>query len=190
MYIINISTPLLVLFDSSLLSLSIIISSASSSFLSALSFLYVSLLISVFSLSSSFPFSLSLFLLLPHFPFFLSQTFTSYLTYHHSSHSILFLSRNLQQYSFTVYLHPNLFRTIQYNISIKLSVNQRMTKKVVLKEYCAEIETLKSQLQLTREKNGYVPYLLQSYILFLCIVSADFLLFKDIFFFFHFLILS
>jgi hypothetical protein len=39
-------------------------------------------------------------------------------------------------------------------------VNQRMTKKVVLKEYCAEIEMLKSQLQLTREKNGCVssPY--------------------------------
>jgi hypothetical protein len=33
-------------------------------------------------------------------------------------------------------------------------VNQRMTKKVVLKEYCAEIEMLKSQLQITREKNG------------------------------------
>ena len=31
-----------------------------------------------------------------------------------------------------------------------------MTKKVVLKEYCAEIEMLKSQLQITREKNGSV----------------------------------
>ena len=29
-----------------------------------------------------------------------------------------------------------------------------MTKKVVLKEYCAEIESLKNMLQLTREKNG------------------------------------
>lgn len=34
------------------------------------------------------------------------------------------------------------------------TVNQRMTKKVVLKEYCTEIENLKSQLMLTREKNG------------------------------------
>lgn len=33
-------------------------------------------------------------------------------------------------------------------------VNQRMTKKVVMKEYCAEIESLKLQLQITREKNG------------------------------------
>ena len=33
-------------------------------------------------------------------------------------------------------------------------VNQRMTKKVVLKEYCAEIEHLRAQLQITREKNG------------------------------------
>lgn len=29
-----------------------------------------------------------------------------------------------------------------------------MTKKVVLKEYCAEIESLKAMLQITREKNG------------------------------------
>ena len=29
-----------------------------------------------------------------------------------------------------------------------------MTKKVVLKEYCAEIESLKQMLQITREKNG------------------------------------
>ncbi len=29
-----------------------------------------------------------------------------------------------------------------------------MTKKVVLKEYCAEIENLKAMLQITREKNG------------------------------------
>lgn len=34
------------------------------------------------------------------------------------------------------------------------TVNQKMTKKVVLKEYCAEIEQLRTQLQLTREKNG------------------------------------
>ena len=33
-------------------------------------------------------------------------------------------------------------------------VNQKMTKKVVLKEYCAEIESLRVQLQMTREKNG------------------------------------
>ena len=92
--IINISTPLLVSFDSSPPLYYCIYFPPSSSFLSALSFLYVSRLISVFSLSS-FPFSLSLFLPLPHFPFFLSQTFTSFLTYHHSSYSILFLSRKL-----------------------------------------------------------------------------------------------
>ena len=40
------------------------------------------------------------------------------------------------------------------NIKNQPTLNQRMTKKVVLKEYCAEIEQLKSQLQLTREKNG------------------------------------
>lgn len=34
------------------------------------------------------------------------------------------------------------------------TVNQKMTKKVVLKEYCAEIEQLRAQLMLTREKNG------------------------------------
>lgn len=34
------------------------------------------------------------------------------------------------------------------------TVNQKMTKKVVLKEYCTEIEYLRSQLTLTREKNG------------------------------------
>lgn len=40
------------------------------------------------------------------------------------------------------------------NIKNAPQLNQRMTKKVVLKEYCAEIETLRAQLQLTREKNG------------------------------------
>jgi hypothetical protein len=40
------------------------------------------------------------------------------------------------------------------NIKNQPTVNQKSTKKVVLKEYCAEIESLKSQLQLTREKNG------------------------------------
>jgi len=40
------------------------------------------------------------------------------------------------------------------NIKNQPTVNQKMTKKVVLKEYCAEIEQLKAQLQLTREKNG------------------------------------
>jgi kinesin family protein 11 len=40
------------------------------------------------------------------------------------------------------------------NIKNQPTVNERMTKKVVLKEYCAAIESLKSQLQLTREKNG------------------------------------
>lgn len=34
------------------------------------------------------------------------------------------------------------------------TANQRMTKKVVLKEYCAEIEQLRAQLAITREKNG------------------------------------
>lgn len=33
-------------------------------------------------------------------------------------------------------------------------VNQKMTKKTVMKEYCAEIESLRNMLQLTREKNG------------------------------------
>jgi kinesin family protein 11 len=40
------------------------------------------------------------------------------------------------------------------NIKNQPTVNQKSTKKVVLKEYCQEIESLKSQLQLTREKNG------------------------------------
>jgi len=40
------------------------------------------------------------------------------------------------------------------NIKNAPQLNQRMTKRVVLKEYCQEIETLRSQLQLTREKNG------------------------------------
>jgi kinesin family protein 11 len=40
------------------------------------------------------------------------------------------------------------------NIKNQPTINQRMTKKVVLKEYCAEIEQLKVQLQITREKNG------------------------------------
>jgi kinesin family protein 11 len=34
------------------------------------------------------------------------------------------------------------------------TANQRMTKKVVLKEYCAEIEQLRAQLAATRDKNG------------------------------------
>ena len=33
-------------------------------------------------------------------------------------------------------------------------VNQRMTKKVIMKEYLAEVETLRAQLIATREKNG------------------------------------
>lgn len=40
------------------------------------------------------------------------------------------------------------------NIKNQPTLNQRMTKKVVLKEYCAEIELLKASLQMTREKNG------------------------------------
>jgi kinesin family protein 11 len=37
---------------------------------------------------------------------------------------------------------------------MKCQVNQKMTKKVLLKEYGAEIESLRVMLQLTREKNG------------------------------------
>lgn len=40
------------------------------------------------------------------------------------------------------------------NIKNQPQQNQKMTKKVVLKEYCAEIEQLKTMLQMTREKNG------------------------------------
>eukprot|EP01034_Spumella_vulgaris_P037534 gene37534-46306_t len=40
------------------------------------------------------------------------------------------------------------------NIKNQPTLNQRLTKKVVMKEYFAEIETLKMQLQATREKNG------------------------------------
>ncbi len=40
------------------------------------------------------------------------------------------------------------------NIKNQPLVNQKMTKKTVLKEYCEEIETLRAQLQITREKNG------------------------------------
>lgn len=40
------------------------------------------------------------------------------------------------------------------NIKNQPMANQKLIKKVVMKEYCAEIEILKVQLQLTREKNG------------------------------------
>eukprot|EP01038_Epipyxis_sp_PR26KG_P006997 gene6997-9562_t len=40
------------------------------------------------------------------------------------------------------------------NIKNQPTVNQKMTKKVIMKEYFAEIESLKVQLMLTREKNG------------------------------------
>ncbi|RYD81658.1 MAG: hypothetical protein EOP84_10625, partial [Verrucomicrobiaceae bacterium] len=40
------------------------------------------------------------------------------------------------------------------NIKNQPTVNQKMTKKVIMKEYFVEIETLRAQLQLTREKNG------------------------------------
>lgn len=40
------------------------------------------------------------------------------------------------------------------NIKNQPTLNQRMTKKVVLKEYCAEIEQLKSALAANRDKNG------------------------------------
>jgi hypothetical protein len=53
---------------------------------------------------------------------------------------------------YLLFLNPILLRFILCHLM--LIVNQRMTKKVVLKEYCAEIEMLKSQLQITREKNG------------------------------------
>lgn len=58
----------------------------------------------------------------------------------------------------TLIFSPLFFNPIMLYSVLSLSnitVNQRMTKKVVLKEYCAEIEMLKSQLQITREKNGY-----------------------------------
>lgn len=40
------------------------------------------------------------------------------------------------------------------NIKNQPTVNEKLIKKVVMKEYFQEIETLKNQLQLTREKNG------------------------------------
>ena len=40
------------------------------------------------------------------------------------------------------------------NIKNQPMANQKLIKKVVMKEYCAEIEFLKNQLQITREKNG------------------------------------
>lgn len=40
------------------------------------------------------------------------------------------------------------------NIKNQPMANQKLIKKVVMKEYCAEIELLRVQLQLTREKNG------------------------------------
>lgn len=40
------------------------------------------------------------------------------------------------------------------NIKNQPTVNQKLTKKVIMKEYFAEIETLRSQLMATREKNG------------------------------------
>lgn len=40
------------------------------------------------------------------------------------------------------------------NIKNQPIVNQKLIKKVVMKEYFAEIEQLKTQLQMTREKNG------------------------------------
>lgn len=40
------------------------------------------------------------------------------------------------------------------NIKNQPTVNQKLTKKVIMKEYFAEIETLRSQLYQTREKNG------------------------------------
>jgi kinesin family protein 11 len=40
------------------------------------------------------------------------------------------------------------------NIKNRPEVNQKMTKKVLLKEYGAEIENLRLMLQMTREKNG------------------------------------
>jgi kinesin family member 11 len=40
------------------------------------------------------------------------------------------------------------------NIKNQPTVNQKLTKKVIMKEYFAEIETLRTQLLMTREKNG------------------------------------
>ena len=38
------------------------------------------------------------------------------------------------------------------------SVNMRITKKAILREYLLEIEILKAQLQQTRDKTGYIEY--------------------------------
>lgn len=44
------------------------------------------------------------------------------------------------------------------NIKNKPEVNQKMTKRVLLREYSSTIERLKAELQATREKNGvYLP---------------------------------
>lgn len=40
------------------------------------------------------------------------------------------------------------------NIQNKPEVNQKMTKKAILKEYAEEIDRLKRDLQATRDKNG------------------------------------
>eukprot|EP00981_Chlorochromonas_danica_P012539 scaffold5121_cov223-Ochromonas_danica.AAC.17 len=40
------------------------------------------------------------------------------------------------------------------NIKNQPTVNQKLTKKVIMKEYFQEIETLRNQLTMTREKNG------------------------------------
>lgn len=46
------------------------------------------------------------------------------------------------------------------NIQNKPEVNQKMTKKAILKEYAEEIDRLKRDLQATRDKNGNENYLL------------------------------
>lgn len=45
------------------------------------------------------------------------------------------------------------------NIQNKPEVNQKMTKKAILKEYAEEIDRLKRDLQASRDKNGKCPNL-------------------------------
>ena len=71
-------------------------------------------------------------------------------------------------YQKTTDAHPQCFLTqpsltqLSHSIPpIHLSprpVNMRVTKKAILREYLSEIETLKVQLQQTRDKVGYVHY--------------------------------
>lgn len=42
------------------------------------------------------------------------------------------------------------------NIQNKPEINQKMTKKAILKEYAEEIDRLKRDLQAARDKNGEI----------------------------------